>query len=445
MNSIKEPGLLRGTFALLSQDVVVTAISFLTSVVLARWLGPAQLGLFYTVNLIPLYAEKFGRVGLIDHATVFYLGKKKYGLGVAAGHITLMFLVSSSVILAGYAFFENRFYESFLKTTGVPRYYVWTAVASVPALLMIVAYGKLQLALGYLRSYNASLIVKSFLFFLLAVFFWKIGWDFYGAVAAGFISVWTALLIAGVALWKHERFSFKFNPTFVVDVFKFGWGMYSVTILQFLQQRFDLLVIAVYLTKTEMSHYSLAVGISLLLLKLPGTVAALLYPRVTKLEQAEASQFTARICRLNLVVIGAAALLVMLLAAPVVLLCFGRDYMGLVPSLLILVPGTVLLGISRFFTEYFYGIGRPRLIIWPGVATTLVNILANLLLTSRFGIKTAALVSCGTYAVYFGMLAVRFSRVSGLSLRETLITNPSEIRNLIGCFFTAKQPSIKPL
>jgi O-antigen/teichoic acid export membrane protein len=194
----KESSLLRGSVSLLSQNAVVYGISFISSILLARWLGPVQLGLFYVASLLPNYAEKFGRVGLIDHATVYYIGKKKYGPGMAAGHLTVLFLLSSSLVILGYALFKDQFQDAFLKTRALPSYYVWTAVASIPALLLIVGYGKIQLALGLIRSYNASQVMRPLLFLIMGLVFWFFQWDFYGAILAAAVSVWAAVLIAGV-------------------------------------------------------------------------------------------------------------------------------------------------------------------------------------------------------------------------------------------------------
>jgi O-antigen/teichoic acid export membrane protein len=89
-------------------------------------------------------------------------------------------------------------------------------------------------------------------------------------------------------------------------------------------------------------------------------------------------------------------------------------------------------------TEYFYGIGRPRRLISPGIITTGFNIALNLLLTPRFGIKAAAFISSCTYTLSFMLLAFRFSRASGVPVRALLLTSRDEIRQTLRAVFPAK-------
>ena len=82
-------------FSIFGQETLVIVLAFLTSVIVARWLGPVQLGYFYIILLIPNYAEKFGRLGLIDHAAVYYIKKEKYALGTALTHVGTISLLFS--------------------------------------------------------------------------------------------------------------------------------------------------------------------------------------------------------------------------------------------------------------------------------------------------------------------------------------------------------------
>ena len=63
------------SFSVFKRDILLLVLNVLTSVVIARKLGPDLLGLWVIVSLIPSYAEAFGRTKF-DLAAVYFLGKK---------------------------------------------------------------------------------------------------------------------------------------------------------------------------------------------------------------------------------------------------------------------------------------------------------------------------------------------------------------------------------
>ena len=67
------------SYSLFQRDVFLFLTNIITSVIIARKLGPDMRGLFAILLLIPGYAEAFGRLKF-DIAAVYFLGKKSgYG------------------------------------------------------------------------------------------------------------------------------------------------------------------------------------------------------------------------------------------------------------------------------------------------------------------------------------------------------------------------------
>ena len=62
--------------SILKRDTFLYATKILSSVIIARKLGPEMLGVFVILSLIPSYAESFGRLKF-DIAAVYFLSKKK--------------------------------------------------------------------------------------------------------------------------------------------------------------------------------------------------------------------------------------------------------------------------------------------------------------------------------------------------------------------------------
>ncbi len=65
------------SFSLFKRDAFLFFANTLTSVVIARKLGPEVMGVWILLSLIPIYAETFGRLKF-DIASVYFLGKAIY-------------------------------------------------------------------------------------------------------------------------------------------------------------------------------------------------------------------------------------------------------------------------------------------------------------------------------------------------------------------------------
>ena len=63
-------------FNVFTADFFVLLLQSLTSVVVARYLGPEGVGLYIILLLIPAYAEALGRP-YFDYSLIYFVGKKK--------------------------------------------------------------------------------------------------------------------------------------------------------------------------------------------------------------------------------------------------------------------------------------------------------------------------------------------------------------------------------
>ena len=378
--------------ALFGQDIIVTGFGFFNSILLARWLGPTQLGLFYIVSLIPIYSEKFGRLGMVDHASIYFLGRKKYEVGEMTGHLTWIAVLFSLLPIALFAVFHQAFTDHFVKVSTVPLYYLWCAVASIPFIFLMVSYNKILLSQNMVRDFSVVQILRAVLFILFCIFFWLRGWNFFGVILAGLV---TTCLVALYNLWLIKKkfvLSFTPNGALLKDLFGYGWKIYFVTIVTFLHQRFDLVLIALYLPSAEVSFYSLAAGIAQLLWKIPNAVSNLLFPEVSKKSSVDAAHFTTLAIRHSFLILILATLVMAAVAVPCVTLFFGSRYAPLIKPLLLLLPGVVAMGIAKLLTEHFYGQGHPRAVFKATALATPINILLNIIFVPRYGINLVFLL-----------------------------------------------------
>ena len=99
--------------------------------------------------------------------------------------------------------------------------------------------------------------------------------------------------------------------------------------------------------------------------------------------------------------------------------------------MVILVPGIVMLTLSRVCEIYLKGMGRPGVVSAIAVLSFAVNLGANLILIPRLGINGAALASTLSYSLGTCLVLFIFLRDSNFSLFEVVVPRWDDVTKLV--------------
>lgn len=427
-------GFARSFVNVFQQDILVTLLSFVSSVFLARWLGPEQLGLFYIVSLIPNYSEKFGRVGNFDHAGVYFIKIRRYKLENVAAHVTIVSFLTALLPIALFLIFSPLFYTHVVKGAHIPFPYILTALAGVPFAMLLVSYQKLFIGEHQVGVYNLLRILNPALTFIGVLIFYVLGWDYYGVILAGLLASIATSAIAYRQMDKLAPMKYKFNGALVKDLFGYGWKIYFLSVLSSIHLRADLFLVVLYLDASAVTFYGMAVTIGQMLWKIPNALSVLLFPRVASQKPEESADFTVRICRYSIYLLFLIAVLMLIVSPWVIKVIYGDRFMPLFKPLMFLMPGILAMSTGRLLTEHFYGQGHPRGILWGSMVATPLNIGLNVFLIPRYGIAAAAAVSSLTYGLFTCWMVVEFSRRWKRSFIDFFILTTDDMRDIFKRF-----------
>jgi O-antigen/teichoic acid export membrane protein len=419
----------RSSFSIFSQDLIVTFLSLASSVFLARWLGPEQLGLFMIVSLIPTYSEKFGRIGNFDIAGVYYIKTKRYQLTDVVSHLTIISILSSLLPIILYALFSNAFQTYVIKTAALPKSHVWIGVLSVPFIMLLISYNKVFVGEHQIRTFNVIQIMRPALMIAGSLIFFFLHWNYVGVIIA---STAAAIVAAGYSTLKMSQITpllcRRINLKLVRDLLGYGSKIYFITIINFIHLRIDMLLVAIYLTPKQVSYYGMATTIGQLLWKVPNALSMVLFPKVASQHATDAADFTARASRTVVLVLSALSALMLIVSVPFIHLVYGADYLPLFKPLVLITPGIIAMGVARLLQEHFYGQGFPRGVVTASVVSAVINTVLNILLIPKYGISAAALASTITYTVFLGWLMVGFKKRWAKSAGDLLIPTTADMR-----------------
>jgi O-antigen/teichoic acid export membrane protein len=178
--------------------------------------------------------------------------------------------------------------------------------------------------------------------------------------------------------------------------------------------RADVVIVAQLVDKRDLGLYSLAVTLAEVMLLATDALALSALGRHRALGREASISYSVAVASQAARVAAMESLLVIGLGWPLILLAYGHEWLGAYPVLLCLAPGTIALGYMRPLGAGFIRAGRAleRSAVMAAAAT--VNVGGALLATPLLGILGAAITSTSAYALGAALLAWRVRSSLGL-------------------------------
>jgi O-antigen/teichoic acid export membrane protein len=178
--------------------------------------------------------------------------------------------------------------------------------------------------------------------------------------------------------------------------------------------RADVIIVAQLVSKRDLGLYSLAVTLAEVILLATDALALSALGKHRTLERQASMAYSVKIASGSARIAAIEVLLVAALGWPLILLAYGRSWLGVYPVLLCLAPGTIALGYMRPLGAGFIRAGRALERSMVMVAAAAVNVGGALVATPLFGIIGAAATSTLAYAIGAALLAWRVRSSLGL-------------------------------
>ena len=427
-----------GAIAATASQVAVVGFGALASISIGRLLGPDGSGAFALAA--NLFAILLLLVGLgIKQAIVVFVGSGRWRSAAAVGDLALPLVVGGALGIALGELAWGVGQDGFLE--GLPA-------DAYPLLLAAIPFGLAwqwgwSLALGRER-YEVYAILLALPTVLLLVVMVPLAAAF-GVTSAiiGFAAAQVAAGVAAIAwaLLSTRRADRPGGPESrrrrIREAYRFGLATWASELLQFVNFRFDLFFLSAYAATATVGVYSVAATTTAIGLILPQSLAVAVMPRTAALESAasrgegtleDAAVSDARASRHTLLLLPVSALLVGALVVVGIPLLYGSEFDDGVEYGLLLLPGTLLLGLAKVFSSVVIGRGYPRYTLYTVLLTVPLTVAAYLLVIPDAGATGAAIVSSASYALTALVTFLYFRRVTGISSRDALLPRADDLR-----------------
>ncbi len=379
-------------------SVITLLIGFLLSIVLARWLGAADLGLYRMVLTIYGIATLAGTFGipaaLVKYVAEYEDDKDRLSQTITSGLI-------SSVI--------------FGVVTGILLYALSGTLASVfhmpelTHLLRILAFvfpisSILQITMALLnglremKTYAFLVILQNFLMILFVVAFVRLGFGVEGTVFGLILSV-AGACIGGLYL---SRKFLRLNLQNLIHnsrklVF-FGSQLFGANAVNVIANHADIMIIGYFLATADIGYYSIAISLSMFLTLIPSAIQTITYPATSRYWSQDNHQALRKMIdksmKYSACILLPVGLGVGFFSREIVTAIYGGGFIYAASPLVVLLVARVIRGSTIIpIGGSFSAVGRPDIALKTTALSAGLNVGLNILLIPRMGILGAAVAT----------------------------------------------------
>lgn len=409
--------------------LVQTFLALVTSVYLARALGPSGRGTVAIVVVTSLQTISFFSLG-IDTAIVHFSGRQRAtirSLSAASFRAALLLGIPGlfvALVLVRYVFASDL--------TDNARYSSYILLATIPLSLLVLYLQAILRSAGRILEGSAITAVRSVLLLAGAVTAIEAGWGIPGVVVlyalvelltAAFTTVASARL--GL-LQVHDPLS---RPV-ARQLAAYGARGHVGTMLQGLNYRLDVFLLAFFLRPSDVGAYTVVVGVAEFLWMIPNVLGVILLQRSAAAADSEAIRTTAFATRTVCALTAMSCAVWFIGAEPLLRLLFGSRFEVGAAALRILLPGIWALALWKTLANDLAGRGLPQYKSYTAGIGVIATISLDILLIPRLGIEGAALASCAAYGLTSLAMVLLYRRAAHISLRELLIMRRGDLERL---------------
>jgi O-antigen/teichoic acid export membrane protein len=382
--------------------MTLLGIGLMTSVIVARILGPEGRGVYAVASTTGALVVQFGNMGL--HASNSYY--------VAKDRALLLPLLSNTFFVSfgigfGLAIIGQILFSVHPGLAPVQGPILMLTLAWVPFGLLYLLLQNLLIGTQNIRAYNIIEVGNRVISVLLVGALIVSNWV---TVETVYVSGFVAMIVC--ILWTFSKFKVSllalpfFSPRLFLGNIQYGVKAYLSAIFAFLVLRIDMLMIQYILGPIQAGYYSVAVSLADLIYMLPAIVGIILFPKLVALpDDEERWKVSRKVTGYVGIILSLSVCLVIPLAKPAIGLLYGKSFLPAALAFIILGIGTIFYGMNSILSYCLAAMAFPWFAVHVWIVMAGLNILLNLYLIKRLGIEGAALSSL---ICYFLLLAAQY-------------------------------------
>lgn len=391
-------------------QIVTTIIGFISSIIIARTLGPEDKGKVDLFLLLTNYIVEFGIIG-VGTGFLYYQTNQKIKIELIHG-TSLFFcgIMGLIIFFAGVLF--HRSIEPLFE--GLSTKWIILAFCLAPLLLYRQISGNIIQGINKPKfNYQSSLLINLFMLVMVVIL------AFMGSITYGhmiIVNVFGIIIYIACSsnLIIRQSSKPKVDLALLIKVMKYGIAIYIGAFANSLLFKMDQNFLNYYWGNKYVGCYSVAVNFAEMLWSLDGIINAVTLYHIASNEEKTAKRILKKAILIQIGISGFLGVLLGMFAPYLIHVLYGKEYSEAIIGIQILIPGIVVWSMGRLFSQYItLNIGKP---FWCTLATIfgiVINYVLNDLWIPDYEIRGAASASVISYICVVIIVIVIFFTIKG--------------------------------
>ncbi len=392
-------------------NVLAAGVAYLTRIVLARTLSPAEYGLFSAVLTFTIFFLFFRDLGmgdaLVRFIPQFQVQKKFDQIKTVLTGVFLVQLVTSLILAVLFILFADVLASDYFKDAQAK-----------PLLLIFVVYIMTSIFFTNLKSifqgfqrmtfYPLVELTKNSIILLLTLILLRFGLGVRApALAYALSSLILVVIFVPVALRTFSFYRYRITNLLAQTraLFFFGLPMIFTDIGGKLIGYTDTLMLTYYASLSEVGIYNVVLPTALMVVFLGKSAGSVVYPLVSELwAKKDLRRLTAGLVlwyKYAFVLLIPVVGILFLFSGVFLSLFFGPAYATGAMALQILLAGTIFYLVASLNSHTLTAIGQAKRVTVIIFLAAVINVLLNVLLIPRYSIEGAAVATLVSYLFIF--------------------------------------------
>jgi len=227
----------------------------------------------------------------------------------------------------------------------------------------------------------------------------------------------------------------------IVKIVRYSMTAFLANLLFFLVYRIDYWFVESYCSSSALGNYIQVSKLGQTLFILPSMVASAVFPAIIKPEEHRLGEKVATIARVLLLIYLFICLILALTGYWLFPVVFGETFSDMYVAFLLMMPGILVLTMLFPVTAYYAGVKKISVNVVSLFCALIIIIAGNIVITPRYGINGAALVSSVGYIFYHILIISFFLKENTISYLRFYKIRMSDFSKLQQMIIDNRKPS----
>jgi O-antigen/teichoic acid export membrane protein len=422
----------------LGANLLITLLGLVGSIILARWLGPSQRGVFVAIILIPTIVQYFVNFGL-SSATIYFTAQTNSNKNTIWSNLIFIGFIQSIIgIWIGYFIIDFYLQKYGFEIVNLGHLYLFTVPLGIfgmsatyilqgASLFKVTNFLKCIVPIGYCigiiwLKFQHNLSIDNLVYVQLIIQF-------------------SYLIIALFLLHKTllNQFVFKIEYSIIYQMLTYSMKIWFGDISQLANSRIDQFLIGGILSSKDLGIYTVAVSIAKFTSVVADAVRTIMLPSVTNKNSLQEKVTETLSFYKKYWIFSVFFHAIFALSLPILILfVFGNAYSESIIICQILVVGSFFINAKTVLGGGVLGMGFPEIMSFVEIAGMITSLIFSVLMIKFYGLIGVSVAIAFSYFCQFIALTFLMDG-KGITYKNLLYTSRSEFNDNLNWLKNATQ------